>query len=356
MKQLIWLSVLLLIASQVLAADVVTNLVYHQGGSEKMGADPYMSGDLWIKIDEPARINADFDLQFEKNTSKVNVAQIKFMVPQTDIMVGRQQIGWGVGYAVNPIDIINPRPIGSSFDPTFVRDGRDALVVRKYFGSLSLIEVVYAADLSETKDYSGTPLDQNFKPDAGIKVKTNLYSFDIAASYIEKGQRTYSTVTDEADRVWGFEIAGTVPVIEWGIWQEVAYYIDAGKYDAIVGTDYYLGDYHISCEYYKNQFGSADKATYDLTQLFLGRLLAQNYLIPSLSWTVNEKLALTGFAFWNLDDGGVIGGGVVDYFINNNVEFVLMPYALKGGSDTEVGQQKALVGRYGAEAMIKWVF
>ncbi len=332
---------LAIMSTQVLAADVVTSLVGHAGGSEKLGTDPYVSGDLWIRAHEPERVKLDLDLQFDKNVSRVNVAQLKFIMPSTDIVAGRQQIGWGVGYAVNPVDIINPRPIGSSFDPTFVRDGRDAVVLTRYIDQFSKIELVSATD---------------FSADAAARYKTNLLGFDSAVSYINKGQRTFSGATREAGKVWGLEIAGSVPMIDWGVWNETAYYADAEKYEIVVGADYYWGDHHIILEYYKNQFGAANKAAYDPSLLLQGRLLAEDYLIPAWTYTVDEKLSLTGFAFWNLNDGGVIGGGVIDYFINNNMEFVLMPFALKGGPDTEVGIQKTLVGRYGAEAMLKWVF
>ena len=116
MKRICVLCLSLLLAAPVLAADTITSLVYHDAGSEKLGADPYLSGDLWIRVHEPKRAKLDFDLQFERSSSKLNIAQIKLLLPGSDVIIGRQQIGWGVGYAVNPVDIINPRPIGSSFD------------------------------------------------------------------------------------------------------------------------------------------------------------------------------------------------------------------------------------------------
>lgn len=335
------------LSSQVFAADMVTSLVGRSGGSEKAETDPYMTGDLWLRVHEPERVKLDLDLQFDRNVSKVNVAQLKYLMQSTDIIAGRQQIGWGVGYTVNPVDILNPRPIGSSFDPTFVRDGRDAIVLTRYLDD-SKIELASAGKYEEN--------NTDFSNDVAGRYKMHLWGFDAAVSYINKGRRTFSGTTEEADRVWGVEIVGSLPVLEWGTWSEAAYYTEAKKYEVVVGYDYYWGDHHIVFEYYLNEFGSKDRTSYDQSLLLQGRLMAQDYLIPSWTYTVNEKLALTGFAFFNLNDGGIIGGGVVDYFINNNMEFVLMPFALKGGADTEVGIQKALVGRYGAEAMLKLVF
>ncbi|MBN2058400.1 MAG: hypothetical protein JW782_06360 [Candidatus Saganbacteria bacterium] len=355
MRYLIISALVLFLAGQVLSADAITSIIGHATGSEKQGTDPYMSGDLWIRVHEPERAKLDFDLQFEKANSKLNIAQIKLLLPVTDVILGRQQIGWGVGYAVNPIDIINPRPIGSSFDPTFVRDGRDAVAASAYLGSYSKIELIAASNFSDTKDYDGTAVVQDFRPDSGARIKANLAGCDVAASYINKGERSYNGNISPEDRVWGAEFNGTVPFIGCGLWNETAFYTEANKTELVVGTDYYFGDYHFILEYYRNGFGTADRTAYDPTLLLQGRLMARDYFIPTLSWRVNQKMTLTGFAFYNTDDWGIIGGGVVDYFINNNLEFVFMPYFLKGGADTEVGLQKTAVGRYGAEALFKLV-
>jgi|GEM_PF-4382287 len=357
MKKLAVVLMLMSCCSAASALEPVVNLVYHYAFSENAEPASYGSGGVWLRHEFDNDILFDLDLEFERDRGKVNVAQIKFMsLPSTDLVIGRQQVGWGVGYAVNPVDVINPRPIGATFDPTFVRDGRDAVAVKHYFDNLSNVELIYAAELIETKDYEGTPLDLYFKSDAGIKAKTNFHNFDVSASYIDRGERTFDEVVQPADRVWGLEIAGTVPVIDWGIWNESAYYSDAQKLEMVLGADYYWGDYHFTCEYYYNQFGSTERTEYDFSQLMTGRFLAQDYLIASLMWAYNEKLAFTGFGFWNMNDAGLIGGGVVDYSFNDNLEFIFMPYVLKGGSDTEVGLQKSVFGRYGAEAMIKWVF
>ncbi|MFC1560215.1 hypothetical protein ACFLZ2_05785 [Candidatus Margulisiibacteriota bacterium] len=339
-----------------LDADVTTSTIFDAGMYDTVDMTSQVKGDLWLKLSGEEHWSADFDYQFGRDVSKINVAQLKLFIPETDIVLGRQQIGWGVGYAFNPIDIINPKPVGSSFDPTFVRDGRDAVTITKYFGELNKLELVYAGQLTETKMDSTTPVDVNFQEDVGLKFKSNIDDFDVAAIYVDKGLRTYNGSPEAKDGVLGFEVSGTLPVIEWGFWTETAHYLETNKYEYVIGTDYYFGDYHATFEYYKNGFGSVYTSSYDPALMLQGRLMGQDYISSSGSYVFDEKLTVTKFSFWNLNDGGMMSGAVVDYFLNDNVELILMPIFLTGSDYSEFGQQASLIGSYAVQAMVKCVY
>ncbi|NQU17663.1 MAG: hypothetical protein HQ564_06305, partial [Candidatus Saganbacteria bacterium] len=298
--------------------------------SEKAQFSTTTQADIWLKWHDLENIKFDFDYYAAVNLSKINVAQAKILLPSTDIIIGRQQTGWGVGLTVNPIDIINPKPIGSSFDPTFVRDGRDALVVTRYLDSQSKVELVYAGNFDQTV--------QHFDRDYAAKIKTRLFESDFAISYIDKGLRRFSGIIEAADKVFGIEMAGTIPEIDWGYWIEAARYMDSRVNEAVLGVDYYFGDWHPAFEYYRNGFGSHNLAGYDATLLLRGRLMGRDYLIPSCSVSVSEKLSLTGFGLINLNDSSWVLAGVADYFINDNLELIL------------------IVGSTALQAKVKWVF
>ena len=174
--------------------------------------------------------------------------------------------------------------------------------------------------------------------------------------YINKGQREYNGIVEPRDRVAGIEVSGTLPFNDWGFWAETAHYLDTDKYEYVVGTDYYFGEIHTTFEYYKNGFGSGDKSAYDTTLIAQGRLLAQDYFVPSVDYIISEKLTLMAFNFWNLNDGGMVLGGVIDYFYDDNVELILMPVFFTGSDDSEAGQQSAAAGNYAVECMVKCVF
>lgn len=348
MKLFFLIVVLILSSTSAFAFDAITTLV---GGGTLLETTQYAQGnqgDIWLKFHKSDRVKLDFDYYFTEDLAKINVAQAKILIPSTDLIVGRQQMGWGVGYTVNPIDIINPRPIGSNFDPTFVRDGRDAVVLTRYLDSHSKIELVYASDFDQTT--------QHFDKDYAAKIKTRLFESDAAVSYIDKGMRSYSEIVEQKDKVIGLEMAGTIPEVGWGYWVEGARYMDSKRNELVLGTDYYIGDWHPVLEYYRNGFGTFDKNNYDLNLLFRGRLLGRDYLIPSCSVAVSEKLTLTGFGLLNINDSSYAVAGVYDYFIDNNLELIVMPFYIAGDSGSEYGIQKSTTGNYALQAKVKLVF
>ncbi len=338
--KIIVIFILIFFSSASYSFDSVTTLVGGGTLSERANSALSGQGDIWLKWHDNENIKFDFDYYAAANISKINVAQAKFLLPSTDIIVGRQQTGWGVGLTVNPIDILNPKPVGSSFDPAFVRDGRDAVVITRYLDSQSKIELIYAG---------------GFDRDYAAKIKTRLFESDFAFSYINKGRRNYSGIVEAKDKVIGLEMTGTLPT-EWGYWVEGARYMDSRLNELVIGTDYYFGDWHPTFEYYRNGFGNHNMANYDANLILRGRLMGRDYFIPSCSVSVSEKLSLTGFGLVNLNDSSFALAGVADYFINDNLELIVMPFLIQGNPGSEYGIQKAAVGNAALQARIKWVF
>jgi hypothetical protein len=158
----------------------------------------------------------------------------------------------------------------------------------------------------------------------------------------------------EPRKLAGISIAGSLPVIDLGIWLEGIYNIETEEYELVTGTEYvFWENYTLNIEYYQNSQGTADKSDYDLNRLFFGEMLAQDYLIPSLRYVASEKLELAGFSFLNLNDQSSINAVVIDYYFNDYVDFILTPFYLSGGDGSEFGFQIQESGNYGVDFKIR---
>jgi len=84
--------------------------------------------------------------------------------------------------------------------------------------------------------------------------------------------------------------------------------------------------------------------------------MGHEYLIPSIEYTPNEKMVLSLFDFWNTNDASQVFGGAIDYFYNDYVELIFMPYYIIGHDLSEFGMQKDLIGQCAAEVKVRIAF
>ncbi|MFC1478734.1 hypothetical protein ACFL57_04675 [Candidatus Margulisiibacteriota bacterium] len=338
------------------AVDMTSELVIGATDTQKSEMTTQVWGTQFLRLIDTDKVTSELHYQFGDNMYKVNVAYVKLMQGNMDITVGRQLMAWGSGYNFNPTDIFNAKPLGAAFDPSYTMTGRDAITLASYWDGL-IAEIIYAPGYNRESIYdASTTITENGKEDWGLRLKKNLFDYDIALSYVRLGQRSFNSIVEANDDLYGVSVKGSLPILDWGIWLEAAQYTQQQKYELTCGLEYYYGDWTFNLEFYRNGFGSRDKANYDQNFLLSGRTLGRDYLVPSVALVIDEKLSLSGFAFYNMNDSSSITGGVIDYFYNDMVEIVFMPFFITGDSDSEYGMQKASYGDYGVQSLLKVTF
>ena len=126
-----------------MTGEVLLNSIY----TEKIPVGSEVCGNVFLSVLKDDNISSDVHFQIKKDASRINVAYIKFMRSRFDLTLGRQFMAWGSGYNFNPTDIFNSKPVGAAFDPSYLKGGRDALVLSSYFAK-AVLDVVYAAEYS----------------------------------------------------------------------------------------------------------------------------------------------------------------------------------------------------------------
>ncbi|MFH1428355.1 MAG: hypothetical protein ABIH39_01295 [Candidatus Margulisiibacteriota bacterium] len=338
------------------AIDLTSELVISGADAQYIPMTTHTYGTIFARLIDTDKVTSELHYQFGDNKQNINVAYVKFMRGNIDITVGRQLMAWGSGYNFNPTDIFNSKPLGAAFDPAYTKTGRDAITLDSYWDGL-IAEVIFAPGYYRESIYdASTTITENGQEDWGVRLKKNLFNYDITLSYVRLGQRTYNGAIESSDDLYGISAKGSLPVLDWGVWLEAAQYTQQRQYELTCGLEYFWGDWTFNLEYFRNGFGNADKTAYDLSYLLRGRTLGRDYLIPSVSLVIDEKLTLSGFAFYNINDTSSITGGVIDYFYNDTIEIVFMPFFINGDSSSEYGLQKAAYGDYGVQYFIKATF
>ncbi|MFC1755310.1 hypothetical protein ACFL96_18295 [Thermoproteota archaeon] len=354
MKKIIIILSLVFLSGRILGMGVITEVLFQGMTGSKTQVSTSLRADLFVDLLEQEDVMADLHYQIDDHKSRLNTAKVKFIFDNLDIVLGRQLLGWGSGYNFNPTDVINAKPLGAAFDPVYIKTGRDAVLLAYYPSGAVTAEFVFAPQYNRVSYMdSETTITENGKQDFGVRLKTHVNDFDIAFVYVNVGQRMFNAVNEPEDDLLGVYFKGTLPILEWGVWAEYARYLDQSGHELVCGFDYTYENYYFNIEYYRNGFGAVNKHYYNMDLVTRGRLLARDYLVPSLAVIVDEKLSATLFSFINMNDSSAILGGVLDYFYNDQVEIILTPYVLLGDTDTEYGIQADASGGIGVQGAVK---
>lgn len=324
------------------ATNFRTELNLHNTYMGKIGNAANINGKILFNFKGEKSYVLDGEYSFGDNANKIDMARIKFDFDKLVLEIGKNRIGWGVGYNFNPIDIFNSKPIGAAFDTNYLKDGRDSFIMTYYNDQNSNLQVIYA--IKKNTDMANDEI--------GIKYKTFIKDFSVEGVLINKSK----DITEKKDLILGGTISGSIPKLDYGIWNESAYYIDQSKLKMVVGIDNYFDKLYVNIEYYYNGFGENKKEIYNYNLAIYGKNLAQHYIVPSVKYDINEQLSLSGFDFLNLDDMSNILGGVLNYLYDDNLEISVTPYLLIGGDNTEYGMRKLYAGSYGFDCNIKITF
>jgi hypothetical protein len=334
------------IAILIFSAEITTELKYQGFDTEKQDFEDITHGRITVKDYENEDYSFFLEYKFGEGADRIDAGQIKFIRSKIDLEIGRNRIGWGTGYNFNPTDIFNDVPLGSAYDPTFIKNGRDSIILTRYIGDNSL-QGVYAA-----KD--GSTIDEDF----AFKYKTSFSDFDGDLLYIHKGERTTDwDELEKKDDIIGGDLSFSIPDLDYGIWLEGAYYLTRDDLVYILGIDNYFGEkYHVMLEYLYHGLGEDSEEDYNINRIFAEELAGKNYLMPSITYEYSEKTLVTGYLFMNMDDYSYSVGATFTYLYNDHIDISLIPFYINGKDGSEYGILANEVGKVGVNFIIRAVF
>lgn len=245
-------------------------------------------------------------------------AYIDYRKDDWEILVGRQQIPWGLGKFWTPTDLFNP------YDPLSLekeeRQGVDALNIHNFSGYNKSWEIVYLPQKKNRESIIAGRMRYSFndkelgvitgesKEDEviGIHFLTNL----IKASLRMEG--TFTNAQDEHDYFkFVFNIDYTFP-----------------------NSFYLLG------EYYYNGQGRRDKNTYQRLRQTRGEIdfMGQDFLGLTLGYDVTSLIRFNHYTVFNLNDQSLFFNPEIHWSISQNNVLLLGAQLFVGKLDTEFGR------------------
>lgn len=156
------------------------------------------------------------------------------------VRLGKQPLAWGTGYVWNPTEIVTPK---LAYDPSYRRDGENALKLAASWGSGGGAEVI-----GMLRGVTGRP-DSIM---AVARLKENILGFDISAIGGWLWDTTITPGITQRQILAGGQFAGEIANV--GLWAEGGYNIykeDSMSYaEFVVGADHtFTLRTHVMAEY-----------------------------------------------------------------------------------------------------------
>ncbi|MFQ6603982.1 MAG: hypothetical protein ACE5D8_00350 [Fidelibacterota bacterium] len=291
--------------------------------------------------DSAMSINPEIPYDY-RDTLYLDNAYLRAAFPAVDLIVGKQPLSLGTGYAWNPVDIFNKK---DPVDPTYEQTGIQALrfdVPLTSRGGLTLV-VTPAATWQEATRY--------------VQVKAGLASFDItlnAAKYMSLYRYwdyvTYSgrLPTKTEYTAYGGTFVGQVLGV--GIWGETwqkKHTVVSGKTfrETILGFDYtFENGFMVLSEFLFNEQGAATNnlSLNDYFAYFSGEThsLMQHYQFLYASYPVSDFVRAGFLSIINYDDISAMISPQVDWDIFENGTLSIWYTFPYGNKETEFGYQE----------------
>jgi len=258
----------------------------------------------------------DYQFTYEDRNFLDN-AYLRLSFPSFDLMVGKQQISLGTGYAFNPTDVFNFKDL---MDPTYEQPGHNALRIDLPLKDGFSLLALYSPE-SDWEE-SGKLL----------RLKGRWGHFDFSVI----GTETQWTITDYTypcynfiaayrRRLLGADFVGEL--LGLGVWAEGAYnFVKESKdfWELVVG-----GDYTFDSELYHHSLAKSDYHLYDLND-WLGffyqeqRSLTQNQVYCFVQYPATDLLKIGGSTLISLSDGSIALVPTMLYSFHENIEFTLI--------------------------------
>jgi len=250
-------------------------------------------------------------------------AYLRLSFPSFDLMVGKQQISLGTGYAWNPTDVFNFKDI---MDPTYEQPGHNAfridLPLKDGFSLLAL----YSPE--STWENSGKLLR--------LKGRRGHFDFSITGTETEWGVTDYehaffNLFTTHKRRLLGGDFVGEL--LGLGVWGEGAYNFVGDFEDfweLLVGGDYtFDSELYLMLEFYHHSLAKSDYRQYDLNDWLRffyqeQKSLTRYQVFCLIQYPVTDLLNIGGSTLVSVSDGSIALVPTALYSLHENVELTLI--------------------------------
>ncbi len=260
------------------------------------------------------------------------------------LKVGKQVIGWGTGYFVNPTDKINNKD--------FINASEQLLGTTSIFFQINLakdtgIRSYVAFEDRSHKKYTFIDGAQFPNIPLGIKFRTKISSWDISIGYIREVFYNSANVTQPDYERANYAILDFSGEIKIGIYGEVAFRLPDKEFspvnfneifEGLIGIDYtFKIGLNFRIEYLRHGKGETSKFSYDINKVFSRKqiFLARDYIFLYLNkkWGYNYTTTLIGIS--NINDGSFVIIPEISILAFNNLEFRFGAYIMFGPSGSE---------------------
>jgi len=206
-------------------------------GSVKANLLDFVPDSLAELISDSLRYLYDYKLE---PSFRISNAYLSISWKRLVVRLGKQPLAWGAGYVWNPTEIVTPK---LAYDPSYRRDGENALKLAASWGSGGGAEVI-----GMLRGVTGTP-DSIM---AAARLNENILGFDISAIGGWLWDTTITPGITQRRILAGGQFAGEIWNI--GLWAEGGYNIykeDSLSYaEFVVGADHtFTFRTHVMAEY-----------------------------------------------------------------------------------------------------------
>jgi len=204
-----------------------------------------------------------------------------------EVIIGRQNIAYGVGRIWQPTDKFNP--INPANFTKFEKDGADAVRAKIYIGNFTDLDLVYnATDEWQTNNFA-----------ARFRTNWKEYDFSVMGGWFDDN---YSLGGDFAGNLFGAGVRGEIA------YTNNKYAADSSYFKAILGADNQFTDkLYGLIEYHYNGQGSNCKLCYLplFAKLYSGEIqnIGTNYLAAQVAYQIHPLWNSALLDMTNLIDG-----------------------------------------------------
>ncbi len=295
----------------------------------------------FVMANASSGISVDEDVMYSSyllnDKFSINKALIKIFTAPADIYIGKQQIGWGVGYAWNPTDVFN---VKNALDPKASKSGLLSLRSEINLPKDGLLSAVLI------------PGHVLGNISFGARVLYPIAGFDVSLSAVRMYNVDRRILGLPKKIQIGADITGDITSKSIGIWAEGCFvnqvYNGYGNFDSsyvqfVTGSNYTFGNgLFVMGEYYYNGKGSStgDYNLTDLIFLLSGDMagLGKHYLFGGLTKKIyNDYVEMSLFGNANIVDksGALIPS--LNYDFSDDIHFTMGAMFFIGDSNDEFG-------------------
>ncbi|MFC1849449.1 hypothetical protein ACFL27_04485 [candidate division CSSED10-310 bacterium] len=263
-----------------------------------------------------------------EDTYYLDNAFATIIFPRGSLMIGKQPLLQGPGYAWNPTDLLNDK---DPFEPGYEKTGLNAFKLEFFPYQSSSLILTYSPEENWASSFRQLRLRQIIHPVTFHLNYSGLYfeRIDILSDHY-----TYNFFS--GDFLYS---AGRVSV--WGeiLWSEERKKSPPDRW--LVGGEYRFGNYSaLSGEYYFNEWGNSNKSDYSLKDWIYSYKsnqysLGKEYCLLSLRIEPTETITVSSQVIKNLSDGSVAVSPCFNYQFSTRALLILTAIIPSGEEHSE---------------------